>query len=235
MNIISFSLYGSDQKYIVGAIENAKLLQKFSAEWTAFFYCGQEISNITLKQLESLGSKVIVADAGWHENGMFWRFYPFGNEKFTRMIVRDVDSRISIRELDAVQEWVESGKLGHIMRDHPFHATEILGGMWGARYELGKHLDHIDSEKSYSKEKGQDQYFLRDRIYPTLVGDSLIHDSFFKHEKNSKKFRILRKGNEYVGEVVQADGSVDNELREKVRFFEKHQYIWKAKRALSSF
>lgn len=36
----------------------------------------------------------------------------------------------------AVDEWLESGKMFHVMRDHPGHNMHILCGMWGARWDL---------------------------------------------------------------------------------------------------
>ena len=46
---------------------------------------------------------------------------------------RDLDSRLNDREQAAVTEWLNSNKSFHIMRDHPWHGTEILGGMWGCK------------------------------------------------------------------------------------------------------
>ena len=36
-------------------------------------------------------------------------------------------------EQEAVEEWLNSNKKFHIMRDHPDHGTEILGGTWGCK------------------------------------------------------------------------------------------------------
>ena len=235
MNIASFSLYGYDKKFMVGAVENAKAIKNLPGDWTGYFYCGAEITEGVKVALQDLGSKVIEADSGWHPNGMFWRFYPFGNEKFARVIVRDVDSRISEREVAAIQEWVSSGKLAHIMRDHPYHATEILGGMWGARSELSTLMQPVNSELSYSHNKGQDQFFLRDKIYPLVAEDALIHDSFFNHESEARPFPKGRISNEYVGEVIEADGSFNQSQRNKVAFYEKHRLIWNLRRSLISF
>ena len=39
-----------------------------------------------------------------------------------RYLMRNLDSRLSIREKLAVDEWVSSGKRFHVMRDHPSHS-----------------------------------------------------------------------------------------------------------------
>ena len=52
--------------------------------------------------------------------------------------VRDLDSRLTGREAAAVTDWLENtDRPFHIMRDNPNHGTEILGGMWGARMDIG--------------------------------------------------------------------------------------------------
>ena len=48
-------------------------------------------------------------------------------------VSRDLDSRSNERELAAVQEWLDSSKEFHFMRDHPQHKTTILGGLWGCK------------------------------------------------------------------------------------------------------
>ena len=64
--------------------------------------------------------------------GMFWRFLA-ADHLSDIVLSRDTDSRLNKREKAAVDEWLNSDKDFHIMRDHPYHATEILGGMWGCR------------------------------------------------------------------------------------------------------
>ncbi len=45
----------------------------------------------------------------------------------------------------SLEECGESGMIFHIVRDHPDHGVEILGGMWGARYDLFNIVrDHPD-------------------------------------------------------------------------------------------
>ena len=48
-------------------------------------------------------------------------------------ISRDLDSRFSDREQAAVEEWLNSSKKFHIMRDHPRHRPAMLGGTWGCK------------------------------------------------------------------------------------------------------
>jgi hypothetical protein len=52
----------------------------------------------------------------------------------TAYLSRDLDSRLTGREVAAVSEWLATGRAFHFMRDHPDHGTTILGSGWGWRY-----------------------------------------------------------------------------------------------------
>ncbi|XP_053638593.2 uncharacterized protein [Cherax quadricarinatus] len=63
-----------------------------------------------------------------------WRLAPMGDAQVTVLLPRDTDSMIIQREVDAVREWLSSGKQFHIMRDHPKHDSLLLAGLWGVRW-----------------------------------------------------------------------------------------------------
>ena len=46
---------------------------------------------------------------------------------------RDLDSRLSDREQGAVQDWLDSNKSVHVMRDHINHDFPMVGCCWGTR------------------------------------------------------------------------------------------------------
>jgi len=117
------------------------------------------------------------------------------------VLVRDADSRISYRETNAVEAWIESGLGFHIMRDHPAHYCGILGGMWGARTICMLPLKSIFEQLNPVGFYGEDQIFLQKYVYPIAKRDALIHDSFFAFELFSKRFPTARLGMEFVGEV----------------------------------
>jgi hypothetical protein len=117
---------------------------------------------------------------------------------------RDTDTRIYLREKLAVDEWLKSNKLFHIMRDHPHHNFHILGGMFGTRKipEIPSWINIMNTFEQYGN-RNYDQDFLRDYIYPIIKDNSIIHASFHKNEKHSKSFPI-KYNIEYhfVGEYV---------------------------------
>jgi len=198
--IVSFSLWGEDPKYTIGAIENAKLVNEIYQGWIGRFYCGKSVPENIINSLKNIpNTEVIIMDEDGDWTGMFWRFLACKDGDV--MISRDTDSRLSLREKLAVDEWLKSDKDFHIMRDHPYHAMEILGGMWGCRNGI---LNDIESE-IIKYNKGNfwqvDQNFLKEKIYPKILKNCFVHDSFFKIEVNSKQFPSERINKEFVGDV----------------------------------
>jgi hypothetical protein len=164
------------------------------------FYCATDVEAHIKEEITTWGGKIVeMNDAGW--NAMFWRFLAADSNDI--MISRDTDSRLCHREKAAVDAWLESDKDFHIMRDHPYHKTEILGGMWGVRN--GLLLGLTDQMKMYDTGDFDDQYqvdqnFLREVVYPLVKDKAMVHDPFFENKPfptDSPK----RKNHYFVGQV----------------------------------
>ena len=99
------------------------------------------------------------------------------------------------------------------MRDHPHHAIEILGGMWGCKNNIL--TDMVEMINSYKKGNfwQVDQNFLKEIIYPQIKNNVLIHDEFF--EKNP--FPTARNGLEFVGQVFDENGNTPADHLESLK------------------
>ena len=64
---------------------------------------------------------------------MIWRFLPMLDLQVDILMSRDLDSLINERESASVTEWIKSPYTLHVMRDHPLHKKEILGGLFGIK------------------------------------------------------------------------------------------------------
>ena len=125
-------MWGNNPKYTIGAIKNAQLLNTIYPGWIAWFYCGNSVPEEIVEYLNSSENcEVFRMNEPGNWMGTFWRFYPASIEEVDVMLSRDCDSRLNKREKLAVDEWLKSDKNFHIMRDHPWHNTEILAGLWG--------------------------------------------------------------------------------------------------------
>lgn len=197
--IISYSLWGDKPMYTMGAIENAIQAKEIYPDWVCRFYIGKSVPDEIVKQLQSMDNTECVLMDEWGDwTAMFWRFYPASDDDVNVCVIRDCDSRLSIREKMAVDEWLKSDKGVHIMRDHPHHTAPIMGGMWGVKIGVLKNM--VSMIKNYFKGDfwQVDQNFLGECVYPLIKGDSMVHDEFFE----KKPFPMRRDGNKFVGEKI---------------------------------
>lgn len=198
--IISFSLWGTDPKYNIGAIKNADLAKEIYPGWICRFYVGTSTPNDTLIELEKRENVEIVRmeeEGEW--NSMFWRFFPISDSDTEIMLSRDCDSRLSIREKNCVDEFISSDKNFHRMVDHPYHGG-IMGGMWGAKKGILSNIKDLISVWPKTNKWQTDQSFLNSVIYPLVAADSLIHDSI-----SMRNFPTKREDYKFVGEAYNQD------------------------------
>jgi hypothetical protein len=213
MKVISFSLWGNNPKYTIGAIKNAELIQYIYPGWVARFYIGSDVNRDIIKKLSDIPNIEIILKKDNNDwTGMFWRFEALCDD-IEHLIFRDTDSRLNLREKSAVDAWLKSNKTFHIMRDHPFHRFPMLGGMWGVKknqYNLCELLAGWQRDNSY----GADYTFLHKKIFPIAINDSIIHDPFFINSP----FPVERIGTEFVGDVFD---EYDNRHPEFYKVIEK--------------
>lgn len=195
--VVSFSLWGRQPKYLVGAVQNARLCPQIYPGWVARFYVGASVPPEVLQSLRSLGAEVVETGEPGDWRGMFWRFEAASDPEVEVMLSRDCDSRLSPREAAAVAEWLASPAQFHIMRDHPSHDVPILGGMWGVKAPLLRDMSALIQRYLKGDFWQVDQNFLREVVYPTVKSETLVHDEFIER----RPFPTRRRGLEFVGQA----------------------------------
>ncbi len=202
--VISFSLWGNNPKYSIGMVRNAEIAAKLFPDWECWVHFPRHgefgpKEAFVLYDMPNVRMIPMHAEGNW--KGMFWRFEPATNAAVEVMISRDCDSRLSPREKDAVDEWLASDRGFHIMRDHPWHGSQILGGMFGIKRDVLP--DMLKLMLAWKKEDRwqTDQDFLNAIIYPRVVNNSMVHASFFKLEPHARDFPTPRSGVSFVGQV----------------------------------
>lgn len=218
MKYISFSLWIDDPatapKYLVGAVENVKLAKVIYPDWVCRFYTpanhaekGHALDECFCN-LMKMGAEVITIEETLHP--MYSRFLAADDPKAEYFIVRDADSRLSLREKAAVDQWIASGKLINSQRDHPAHCRGMNGGLWGAKggvlpnmeTEIRNWLAKLNRPFAYS----DDQDFLGQVIWTRFHNHAMQHDSCCNYP-DSVPFPTRRLGYRFVGEVFEADGT----------------------------
>lgn len=168
-NVIAFSLFGGNSKYCETAVLNCLDQPKLYPEWICRFYVDGSVPDVIIKRLTDAGGEVIhIADDMAHWPGPMWRFAAYDSPDVKYVILRDADSVISTREVGAVEEWLNSSKNFHAMRDNGSHTELLLAGLWGvAKGALPPMAPMIETflQSPPSNAHFADQFFLRQFVW----------------------------------------------------------------------
>lgn len=184
-NVIAFSLWGANPRYLGGALTNATVARYLYPGWTPRFYVDSSVPEALRKSLEHNGAQLVMMDhLPAAKFGLFWRFLVEDDPSVDLFVIRDADSVLNLQERWAVGDWLSSGKAFHVMRDSPQHSELILAGMWGAhRGNIGEMENRV---KAFVAAAGRvanyttaDQHFLRRQIWPIARQSLCTHDSHF--------------------------------------------------------
>ena len=170
MKIISISVWGNDPRYIVGANRQYELAKLYYPDWEFRIYTDNKNKFVNLTD----ANIIEVTDGSY---GMFWRFRAMFESDDNIVIVRDSDSRITIREQRAVNDWLNSDKKFHTFRDHDAHFEfPIIGCAFGYKGKFSTPVFNLMNK--YTEQLNYyvgDQIFLRDVIWPLVQDNALVH------------------------------------------------------------
>lgn len=198
-NIIAFSVWGKDKRYLEGALTNAIVARHLYPGWTPRFYTDSQTPKPLRDLLEQAGAQVVLMDRlPAARYGLFWRFLVEDDPAVDIYIVRDADSILNVQERWAVSDWLKSGKAFHVMRDSRQHSELMLAGMWGAhRGNIGDMESRVRAFVAATANIGNftigDQHLLRNQVWPIARDSVTIHDSYFNFmspSRFSEDFRL---------------------------------------------
>ena len=225
-NYVSFSLYGSDPKYLEGALRNAEAAPRLFGSWISVFYVGNTVPADYINRLSELGSRVVRVTDKEDASSMLWRYRAVFFDDAELVIFRDTDSRLSRREALLVEEWIKSGRDLHIIRDHPNHTSAILGGLWGCNAAAirTKLKEALEKNPSESPGYGFDQEVIRGAVFRNPTLSRLVHDSIFVREIGALSPQRHDEDGSFLGEVFSANDLPDPEGRATIKKY------WSSKR-----
>jgi len=234
---IAFSLYGSDLRYSVGAIKNAIIAEQIlDDEYELVFFVGQSVPLWVVSTLRLFPNvQIIQTDAPEDHTAKLWRFLACELD-YDIVAFRDADARLSLRELHAHEEFLDSGLDAHIMKDHPIgHNYPINAGMFTVRSVLFKDIRDLMESADISSYYTQDQDFLRNMIYPRIQFSCFIHDEFYDTDVEGKSIRkpyVLEPVNEvsHIGAALDENDkfvfTVDQQKSVALSGDDKYLYEW---------
>ncbi len=202
--VCSFSLFGNNPRYLRGAIYNIIVGKELFPNWIMRFYVDNTVPHEVKDVLLGLDAEVIEQkDCKINDIKLFWRFLVASDPDVGYFMVRDCDSAFSLREAIIVNEWLDSGKLFHVIRDHLWHTDLILAGLWGGVACIIPDIKHM-IDKFLIKEKGNsghnDQKFLGKYIWPIIKKSCIIHDRYFDaFSPNRPPMKYFRTKDDHIG------------------------------------
>lgn len=223
---ISYSLWGDNEVYTYGMIENVLAAKEIYSEWIVRIHYNDTVPKNVIVWLTKQSNVEMVHHEGTDSlaSNMFWRFYDLFLPD-TVVIIRDADSRLSIHEKEMVDEWLNSSKDFHVIRGHPSHKVPIVGCSAGCRNSLLEYIHvssglndvnapcrtFISSEYFLNGYIGQlpskhdkyniDQLFLYQYIYPIVASSLFVHS--VKESAYEPFAKVIEtKVTAYMGEIV---------------------------------
>lgn len=116
------------------------------------------------------GATIHAMELGWKQR-MFYRLLIHDLPGVDRYLVRDADSRISMRERRCVDEWIRSGKVLHSIHDHFYHQRPIQGGMfgiWRSQFVGARSMREMIGDWPNDDRWGRDEEFLEACLWPMV-------------------------------------------------------------------
>jgi len=208
--VFSFSLYGSKRKYTHGMIANVTLLSKRFPDARIQIYYTEDVPDDIVQKLTDFPTvRMIKTERIEGSANMFDRFLALDDPTVDIVFSRDADSRVHDRDASCIEDFIASDKLLHVIRDHPYHGTHILGGMWGMRRKaLQEPMQHMITnwqlQQSGITHRGCDQEFLAYVIYPKFAHSLFVHDpvGFYRDiEHDVQPIRIPIVDHLFVGQA----------------------------------
>ncbi|MFT6102343.1 MAG: hypothetical protein ACJATV_000516 [Granulosicoccus sp.] len=200
--VIAFSLWGNKKRYVFGSLRNLLLAPDLYPDWELWFYVDMTVDQGFLDIITQLGGKVILQPEGQTQRDkLCWRFNVANDASVGYFLVRDSDSVFSVRECNAVQQWINSGKHFHILRDWWTHTDLILAGMWGGVAGVLPNMQALfnDYFPNSVTNPNIDQRFLRDCIWRYIKTSYLAHDRCFTHANSHAMPGPTPEGDRHIG------------------------------------
>ncbi|MEO6579763.1 MAG: hypothetical protein ABIN83_01250 [Sphingomicrobium sp.] len=214
--IIAFTLFGSNPRYLRGALQNVVVARELYPGWTCRLYVDDSVDADFRNVIAAEGAEVILDESGNRDlrHLLCRRFLVADDAEVGHFMVRDCDSVVSAREAAAVAEWLDSGLPFHTMRDWYTHTDPMLAGMWGGTAgvypNMGKTIEKFIA--SAPRSTNWDQYFLREQVWPAIRDHCCVHDRYFSSHGARPFPTPTPPGREHVGQneyVADRGGQAD--------------------------
>jgi len=191
MKVFSFCLYGTEPNYYTGLLENIKLIRDHFPEFEIFVFRGVCDPTWTIPE----GVTVVETQREGIVNTIS-RYLPLQTAEIG--FVRDTDSRITERDRWCIRDFLESPYSYHVIRDHIWHKSRIMAGMFGWKKPLDFAME-VPTDTYY----GCDEAYIASAIYPRIASDLLVHTNIYAFPgEHSRRLPETTDTADFVGNVI---------------------------------
>jgi hypothetical protein len=192
-NVIAYSLWGAEPRYLVPLLESIRILPHLFPAWSIRVYYDATVDHNYITDLGRRGvqlRQMMLSPGQPGHRRLLWRFEAIRDPSVRRFLIRDADSLLNIKERVAVDAWLNSGRYFHTMRDWYTHTDLILAGMWGGVGNiLPPPTELFRASTVWRLENDHiDQDLLSDTVWPIVRSSILIHDAIFTGTLGSVPF-----------------------------------------------
>lgn len=220
IKIFSFCIYGQHKKYCQGLLENIKIISKEYPEFKIWIYGGDDVPEKYIKQYKEYEQVNYIQVNQNSDILMCCRFLPIDHEKVILCLVRDADSRITKRDIWCINQFINNKHNFHTIRDHYFHKTRIMGGLFGMKKcKLSEQINFRETLNIWIQNKNigynTDADFLTENIHGLVKTELLIHSDIIGYNGEDICTIDLPHDDDYdfIGNVYNFDTN-DNEIPE---------------------
>ncbi len=179
---------------------NAEIASIIYPNWICRVYYDNTVNLDVIEKLKKYPNVELV-DMSEYEPKIFqmiWRFLAIDDDDVEIMLSRDSDARLSYREKESVDIFINSDSLLHSIRDNPSH-FDMMGGMMGIKKNNRVKIKNLIDENDCIK-YDCDQIFLRTKVVPYFIDTYMIHCSTYLNN-----FPVDKKNEYFVGGWWYAD------------------------------
>lgn len=220
--VVSFSLWGDHERYAGRAPETIRQARHFYPDWEIRVYVSDDVADSTKSAMVDAGAVIHHAPRWCKKAGYFWRFLAASDTDVDAMICRDIDSDITAREFCAVEMWLRSGLPFHIIRDHPYHQSKIMAGLWGCRRGILHDMTEMLRKYKPTNHYGDDEEFLEKMVYSRVRPVAMIHSemAMFPDETCLPIPHVRADDGDFIGKANNNSESIERQ-KSKIRAWQQ--------------
>lgn len=218
--VFSFCIYGNSKKYCQGLLENLKLIRIHFPSFHTYIYYYSNVPQHYIEQYKTYPNVHLKKPEKFDHPNMVDRFFVLDDDPTVDIVlIRDADSRIHDRDRFCINHFLNSSQLCHTIRDHHFHHSPIMGGLWGIKRgvfpkdfdmkNIYRHYKRNVQNQSPDNLYGHDMFFLRYCIYQYVLHSLIVYTFADYLRLHSNELLIMLPStitnNEFCGQVIDYD------------------------------